>query len=127
VKSPDYTALRQALATLHESLQKPPANTLERDGVIQRFEYTFELAWKSMRRCLLFLGRAEVSGSPKPVIRDAFAEGLAAEPMAFADLARVREAFENSDLPFVVDISDYWRLEPAFREKVLAHAVTRVV
>ena len=43
-------------------------------GVIQRFEYTFELCWKSIRRALLFLGRSDVSGSPRPLFRDALEE-----------------------------------------------------
>ena len=67
-------ALKQALATLEEGLVSPPKNSLERDGVIQRFEYTFELSWKMIRRALFLLGKIEVSTSPKPLIRDAFSE-----------------------------------------------------
>lgn len=73
---PDYTSLERALRTLQEAQVRPPRNDLERDGVIQRFEYTFELCWKSIRRCLLFLGRAEVSASPRPLLRDALTEHL---------------------------------------------------
>lgn len=68
-------ALKQALATLEEGLAQPPKNPLERDGVIQRFEYTFELCWKMVRKCLLALGKPEVSTSPKLLIRTAFSEG----------------------------------------------------
>lgn len=61
---------------LTEACAQPPASTLERDGVIQRFAYTFELSWKAMRKHLMWLGRSDVSGSPKPIIRDAYEEGL---------------------------------------------------
>jgi nucleotidyltransferase substrate binding protein (TIGR01987 family) len=71
---PDFTPLERALRTLQEAQAHPPRNDLERDGVIQRFEYTFELCWKSVRRALLYLGRAEVSGSPRPLWRDALEE-----------------------------------------------------
>ncbi len=69
----DITVLRNALVTLKEGLS--PKTQLEKDGTIQRFEYTFELCWKFMRRFLLSMGRGEVSNSPKPLIRDAFQEG----------------------------------------------------
>jgi nucleotidyltransferase substrate binding protein (TIGR01987 family) len=73
-QSLDFTPLERALQTLQDAQVRPPQNDLERDGVIQRFEYTFELCWKSIRKALLFLGRAEVSGSPKPLFRDAMEE-----------------------------------------------------
>ena len=72
----DFTPFARALQSLQEAQTQPPRNELERDGVIQRFEYTFELCWKSIRKTLLFLGRTEVSGSPKPLFRDALEEHL---------------------------------------------------
>ena len=41
-----------AVARLQEAvdaLDQHPSDTVVRDGVIQRFEFTFELAWKSLR------------------------------------------------------------------------------
>lgn len=70
----DFTSFEQALRSLQAAQAQPPRNDLERDGVIQRFEYTFELCWKSIRRALLHLGRPEVSGSPRPLFRDALEE-----------------------------------------------------
>ena len=75
-KAPSYEAFEWALTTLDEALSKPPANDLERDGVIQRFEFTFECAKRSIRECLIALGRVDVSSSPKPLLRDAHAERL---------------------------------------------------
>lgn len=76
IKNLDLENFEKALATLDAAIQKKTLSDLERDGVIQRYEYTFELSWKTMRRVLVALGRSEVSASPKPVIRDASEEGL---------------------------------------------------
>jgi len=72
----DFSSLEDALKSFEEAMQTPPKSELERDGVIQRFEYTFELCWKSIRKLLLEEGRAEVSSSPKPLFRDALQEHL---------------------------------------------------
>lgn len=72
----DFSSLEDALKSFEEAISSPPKSELERDGVIQRFEYTFELCWKSIRKILLELGRSEVSSSPKPLFRDAFQEHL---------------------------------------------------
>ena len=42
----------QALATLNEALRLENPSTLERDGAIQRFEYTFETCWKACQQYL---------------------------------------------------------------------------
>lgn len=72
----DFENFEKAVKSLELALSKGSLSDLERDGVIQRYEYTFELAWKMMRKTLVALGRSEVSSSPKPVLRDSAEEGL---------------------------------------------------
>lgn len=73
-------AFEQALQSLEEGLRDPHLNEniLLRDGVIQRFEYTFELAWKMIQRVLSFLGQLEEEKlmSKKDLIRLAAQKGL---------------------------------------------------
>ena len=76
MKNIDFSSLEDALKSFEEAMVSPPKSELERDGVIQRFEYTFELCWKSIRKLLLEQGRSEVSSSPKPLFRDAMQEHL---------------------------------------------------
>jgi nucleotidyltransferase substrate binding protein (TIGR01987 family) len=71
-----FTPLENALKQLEAATASAPANDLERDGTIQRFEYCFELSWKTLRSLLLKAGRSEVSGSPRPLFRDALQEGF---------------------------------------------------
>ena len=49
-------------------------NELERNGLIQRFEFTIELAWKVLKDFLIYEG-FNFSGSPKPTVREAFRAG----------------------------------------------------
>ncbi|OZB04714.1 MAG: nucleotidyltransferase [Marinobacter sp. 34-60-7] len=48
---------------------------LEKQGVIQAFEYTYELAWNVLRDFLRWQGNTAITGS-RDTIREAFAAGL---------------------------------------------------
>jgi nucleotidyltransferase substrate binding protein (TIGR01987 family) len=51
----DFQSLDKAIAQLDAGLresQASPDSELLRDGVIQRFEYTYELSWKMLKRYL---------------------------------------------------------------------------
>lgn len=49
---PKLDNYKKALKTLDDAMIKPPANTLERDGIIQRFEYCLEVSWNSAKKVL---------------------------------------------------------------------------
>lgn len=46
------------------------------DGVLHRFEFTFELAWKTMKDYLEYQGITGKIGSPREIIKEAFAAGI---------------------------------------------------
>ncbi len=48
---------------------------LEKQGIIQSFEYTHELAWKVMKDYFIFQGNTEITGS-RDATREAFKVGL---------------------------------------------------
>jgi nucleotidyltransferase substrate binding protein (TIGR01987 family) len=52
---------RSAVLRLKEALDEDISNPLLYDGVIQRFEFTYELAWKLMKAYLEYEGIAEVN------------------------------------------------------------------
>ena len=91
----DLTHLKKANASLLEAVSTTPRNDLERDGAIQRFEYTFELAWKTIRKCLIAMGRANVSGSPKPILRDALQEGFISSLGPWVEFLEARNLLAN--------------------------------
>lgn len=53
-----------------------PQDTLYRDGLIQRFEFTVELAWKSLREYLEDQGVVLSVSSPRAVLKEAYAVGV---------------------------------------------------
>jgi nucleotidyltransferase substrate binding protein (TIGR01987 family) len=61
----------QALATLEKVVGLSNPTDIERDAAIQRFEYTFELTWKTAQAYASDQGLKEVF-SPKNVIRASF-------------------------------------------------------
>lgn len=72
-----YESFVKAVAGLKESIAEyagNPSSTV-RDGVIQRFEFCAELAWKSAWEYLQAEGYDNVN-SPKATMRVAFADGL---------------------------------------------------
>jgi len=66
-------ALRSAFARYREAIHSIK-DDLHRDGAIQRFEYTFELSWKALKRELDLLGVN--ANSPRETLRLAGRNGL---------------------------------------------------
>lgn len=70
---------KNALSRLKEGIAKyNGTDDLLRDGVIQRFELTFELAWKTLKAVFEDEGLIGLN-SPKTVLREAFAAELIKE------------------------------------------------
>ncbi|MDJ0625196.1 MAG: HI0074 family nucleotidyltransferase substrate-binding subunit [Candidatus Caenarcaniphilales bacterium] len=65
----------QALETLSEAFVQNPSQ-LEIDGAIQRFEYCFELSWKTLKLVLNRRGITEKINSPKSCFQRSFLDGL---------------------------------------------------
>ncbi|EOD01784.1 nucleotidyltransferase substrate binding protein [Caldisalinibacter kiritimatiensis] len=69
-------------------------SVLEKEGLIQRFEYTFELAWKTLKD---YLEAQEVSVSfPREVIKAAFHYGLIEDGDVWMDMLEKRNLMANT-------------------------------
>jgi nucleotidyltransferase substrate binding protein (TIGR01987 family) len=78
----DFSSLRQALATLDEALAaraSAPEDKFIRDACIQRFEYSYELVHKMLRRYLAESEPAVHEMSFPRLIRLGYERGLLAE------------------------------------------------
>ena len=81
----------QAIQRLKEAIEESQHNTstVVRDGVIQRFEFTTELAWKTCREKLLENGYVNID-SPKATMRQAYAAGMIDDEKAWVDILQAR-------------------------------------
>lgn len=101
-----------AIKSLEEALNEYEEYkiTSSRDGVIQRFEFCTELAWKSTREYLIAQGYVEIN-SPKSVMKQAYADGLIDDEQAWLDLLYARNLTshiydENTASDIFGDIKD---------------------
>lgn len=85
------TPLRKAIASLRAALAQPK-DEFVRDAVIQRFEYTYELAWKSLQRRLVedLGGEAVVPLSRRDLFRLAAERALIDDPLPWFEYHKAR-------------------------------------
>lgn len=76
-----YSLLRSAFEREVDEL-----NDLEKEGVIQRFEFTFELSWNTLKDRLEYDGVIMESVTPRNVIRTAAATGLIADGQTWIEM-----------------------------------------
>src|SRR3989338_1375221 len=74
---------------LYEEAFKPKMSRLEEEGTIQRFEYTFELAWKCLQDLLQERGYVDIRG-PRPVIEQAFQDGIISNGPVWLQMLKAR-------------------------------------
>lgn len=81
------TELLRAVTRLRDACAQPP-NEFMRDSVIQRFEFCWELAWKTLRLWLEYLGIE--AANPRDAFREALQNGLIQDGNAWSELQRMR-------------------------------------
>jgi nucleotidyltransferase substrate binding protein (TIGR01987 family) len=79
----------KAFQTLEEILREP-ASRIVRDAAIQRFEYTYEAAWKAAASYLLAVHGIATAGA-KTTVRAAFQTGMLTEEQSRAALLAVED------------------------------------
>ncbi|MGB9975637.1 nucleotidyltransferase substrate binding protein [Thermovenabulum sp.] len=79
-----FNDFKNALQRLEEGINFEPSNEIIIDGVIQRFEFTFELAWKLLKDILEYEG-IEVK-SPRSAIKEGYKAGLVSDGEAWIDM-----------------------------------------
>jgi nucleotidyltransferase substrate binding protein (TIGR01987 family) len=118
----NLTYLEQAITSLQRALQQPKDEFI-RDSVIQRFEFTYELAWKALKRYLEFEEGVENMDalSRRDLFRVAAEKGLVKDPVVWMEYHRYRnesshtyavakaEEVYAAAQPFLSDVNDLYR------------------
>jgi len=83
-----FENFKKALLLYEEAIQ-PKLSRLEEEGLIQRFEYTFELAWKCLQDLLQERGYANIRG-PRPVIEQSFHDDIISNGPVWLQMLKAR-------------------------------------
>ncbi len=78
-----FLKLKQAVT------ERQTPSDLEKEGIIQRFEFTHELAWKVMKDYLEYEGYKNITGS-RSATREAFNKGLIKNGQSWMDMVESR-------------------------------------
>lgn len=101
-----FENFEKANAQLQKALLQKDFNDLEREGLIQRFEFTFELAWKTLQEYHACNGHEEVKG-PRKVIKQAFADNLITDGQGWINMMESRhESVHTYNEPSIIKIFD---------------------
>ena len=89
-----YANYKKAVFQLTEFVEKPDLNKFEKQGLIQCFEYTFELAWKTAKDYLEAEGFS--AKSPRQTIQLAFQTDLIVDGHVWIDALEKRNLMAHS-------------------------------
>ncbi len=100
-----FDNFQNAYERLKETLEAKELNELEKNGLVQRFEFTIELCWKILKDYLQDTG-FKFTPSPKETIRQAYNAGIIEDGQILIDAIELRnelshdysgEKFEKSE------------------------------
>lgn len=83
-----------AVDRLKEGLQEEETR-LAIDGILHRFEFTFELAWKTLKDYLEYMGFTEKTGSPRETIQSGFKQGIIEDGEAWIQMMLARNSLAH--------------------------------
>jgi len=88
------TEFSNAYERLQEALDEKESEIVI-DGALHRFEFTFELAWKSLKDYLEYMGLTEKTGSPREIIQQAFKQGIIEDGEAWINMMLSRNMLSH--------------------------------
>lgn len=85
---------KNALTRLKEALREEPSEIVI-DGILHRFEFTFELAWKTIKDYLEYMGISEKTGSPRENIQLAYKQGIISDGELWIEIMLARNSLSH--------------------------------
>jgi len=121
---------KRAFSRLDEAVllsQQRALSDLERQGLIQAFEFTHELAWNLMKDWLDYQGNVDISGS-RDATREAFRMGLIQDGEIWMEMIRGRNQSSHTyNLKTALEVAEaiekrYWKAFQHFLESMEGRA-----
>lgn len=121
-----FSNFNKALNKLSQAVAlagKEELSELEVEGLIQRFEYTYELAWKTLQDLIKQQGLTDING-PGQVLTQAFQMGLINNAESWRRLKKSRELTshtydsETAQIIAKAIINEYFELFKFLQEKL---------
>lgn len=84
-----FSNYRKALSQLKKFIVKGDLNDLEQQGLIKAFEYTYELAWNTLKDYLAYQGITDITGS-RDAIRESFRIGIISNGETWMEMLKSR-------------------------------------
>ena len=84
-----FSNYQKALSQLTKFIEKGKLNEFEQQGLIQAFEYTYELAWNTIKDFYENQGETNIQGS-RDAFRLAFQRGLIQDGEVWLDMVKNR-------------------------------------
>lgn len=107
-----FQNFQQALKRLGEAVTKANPSDLEKAGVIQIYEFTFELAWKTLKDYLEEKGI--IAKFPRDAVKEAFKYELIDDGDLWIDMLEKRNLMShtyneaNAELPYRLIVEQYF-------------------
>ncbi|OHE02629.1 MAG: nucleotidyltransferase [Sulfurimonas sp. RIFCSPLOWO2_12_36_12] len=106
-----FSNYKKALVQLQDAVElseQRELSPLEKQGLIQSFEYTHELAWKTLKDFLQYRGSTEEIYGSKDASRQAFARGIICDGEVWMDMVKSRNltshTYDEETVEKIVDV-----------------------
>lgn len=125
-----FSNFRRAFASLAAAVglaRARPLSDLEKQGLIQAFEFTHELAWNVMRDYFAYQGNTAITGS-RDAVREAFSKGLLDDGEGWMEMLQSRNLTSHTYNQLVADeiaeriLDAYFRLFEVFLTRMTSLA-----
>ena len=118
-----HKACQRFVSVTESGIRVEDFSELEQEGIVQRFEYTFELSWKVMQDFLIYKGYEFMTG-PNGTMKMAFEDGLISDHDGWRQMAKSRNTlshvYDEGEAEIIVRLifSKYVHLLKALDEKL---------
>jgi len=119
-----FSNYNKALRQLQKFIDKGVLNELEQQGIVQAFEYTYELAWNVMKDYFTYMQADQNILGSRDAIQLAFNRGLISDGKVWMDMIESRikssHTYNEDTAKEIADkiVQQYYLLFVALKEKM---------